>query len=96
MGAFKPDQAAIESLVHADFVQADMHERASRVVAVAQGNAPVESGHYRDSIHAEDGPGGSVLIVADVPYAAVVELGTRDASHPAHHTIANALDAARD
>lgn len=95
MGAFKPDHAAIASLVHEDFVQADLHERADRVVTVAQGNAPVESGHYRDSIHAEDGPEGEVLIISGVRYAAVIELGTRDAGHPAHHTIANALDAAR-
>ncbi|MFJ3665069.1 HK97 gp10 family phage protein [Streptomyces sp. NPDC090106] len=95
MGAFRPDNSAIVALVHEDFVQADLHERADRVVAVAQGNAPVESGRYRDSIHAEDGPDGSVLIVSDVEYAAVIELGTRDADHPAHHTIANALDAAR-
>ncbi|MGW3305886.1 HK97 gp10 family phage protein [Streptomyces sp. NPDC001073] len=96
MGAFKADQAAIQSLVLADFVQADLHERAARVVAVAQSNAPVETGRYRDSIHEEDGPDGSVLIVSDVRYADVVELGTRDGSHPAHHTISNALDAARD
>ena len=96
MGAFIADHAAIASLVHEDFVQADLHERAARVVAVAQANAPVKTGRYRDSIHAEDGPDGEVLIVSDVEYAAVIELGTRDAGHPAHHTIANALDAARD
>ncbi|MDC2953385.1 HK97 gp10 family phage protein [Streptomyces gilvifuscus] len=96
MGAFKPDHAAIAALVHEDFVQADLHERADHVVAVAKGNAPVDTGRYRDSIHAEDSPDGSVLIVSDVEYAAVIELGTRDAGHPAHHTIANALDAARD
>jgi hypothetical protein len=96
MGTFEPDHAAIASLVRADFVQADLHERADRVVGVAKANAPVETGRYRDSIHAEGGPEGAVLIVADVEYAAVVELGTRDANRPAHHTIANALDAARD
>ncbi|MFI2757831.1 HK97 gp10 family phage protein [Streptomyces echinatus] len=95
-GAFVPNEAAIASLVYADFVQVDLHDRAARVVDTAQANAPVESGRYRESIHAEDGPDGAVLIVADVEYAAVVELGTRDAGHPAHHTIANALDAARD
>jgi hypothetical protein len=93
MGGFRPDHAAIAALVHEEFVQADLHDRAARVVEVAKANAPVETGRYRDSIHAEDGPDGSVLIVSDVDYAAVVELGTRD--RPAHHTIANALDAAR-
>ncbi|MGW5198636.1 HK97 gp10 family phage protein [Streptomyces spiralis] len=95
MGSFQPDHAAIAALVHADFVKADLHERAARVVEVAKANAPVESGRYRDSIHAEDSPDGSVLIVSDVEYAAVIEYGRRSDSRPAHHTIANALDAAR-
>ncbi|MBL1104942.1 HK97 gp10 family phage protein [Streptomyces sp. 5-8] len=95
-GVFVPNEAAIASLVYAEFVQANLHDRAARVVDVAKSNAPMETGRYRDSIHAEDGPEGSVLIVSDVEYAAVVELGTRDAGHSAHHTIANALDAARD
>lgn len=96
MGAFRADEAAIASLVHERFVQDDLHERADRVVAVAQTNAPVRTGRYRDSIHAQDAADGSVLILSDVEYAAVIELGTRDESRPAHHTIANALDAARD
>ncbi|MEV5472965.1 HK97 gp10 family phage protein [Streptomyces sp. NPDC052207] len=94
MSSFQPDHAAIATLVHEAFVQEDLHERADRVVTVAKGNAPVETGRYRDSIHTEDGPDGSVLIVSDVEYAAVIDLGSGD--HPAHHTIANALDAARD
>ncbi|MFI5974803.1 HK97 gp10 family phage protein [Streptomyces sp. NPDC051452] len=96
MSGFKPDHAAIAALVHEEFVQADLRERAARVVEVAKTNAPVDTGRYRDSIHAEDGPDGSVLIVSDVDYAAVVEYGRRNDSRPAHHTIANALDAARD
>ncbi|MFE4991425.1 HK97 gp10 family phage protein [Streptomyces mirabilis] len=96
MGAFQPDEAAIASLVHEQFVQDDLHERASRVVSAAQANAPSETGRYRNSIHAEDGPDGSVLIVSDVPYAIYIEYGTRERDHPAHHTIGNALDAARD
>lgn len=96
MGVFKPDEAAIAALVHEQFVQDDLHERADRVVAVAQQNAPVLTGRYRDSIHAQDAADGSVLILSDVEYAAVIELGTRDESRPAHHVIGNALDAARD
>ncbi|MFD8072157.1 HK97 gp10 family phage protein [Streptomyces sp. NPDC059718] len=94
MGAFKPDKAAIEALVFDDFVQEDLHERASRVVDVAQATAPVESGRFRDSIHDEDGPDGEVLVVSDLEYSVYVELGTRDQAP--HHTIATALDAARD
>jgi hypothetical protein len=96
MGGFEPDHEAIAALVHEEFVRADLRERAARIVETAKASAPVKTGRYRDSIHAEDGPDGSVQIVSDVPYAAVIELGTRDAGRPAHHTIANALDAARD
>ncbi|WP_328981771.1 HK97 gp10 family phage protein [Streptomyces mirabilis] len=96
MGVFKPDHEAIASLVHEQFVRDDLLQRADRVVAAAQANAPVQTGRYRDSIHAQDGPDGSVLIVSDVEYAAVIELGTRDETRPARHIIANALDAARD
>ncbi|MFF3558969.1 HK97 gp10 family phage protein [Streptomyces sp. NPDC002574] len=94
MGAFKPDKVAIEALVHEDFVQRDLHERAGRVVQAARSTAPVQTGRYRDSIHAEDGPDGEVLVVSDVDYAEALELG--DGNRPAHHTIATALDAARD
>lgn len=94
MGAFKPDHAAIASLVEADFVQADLNERADRVVAAAKATARVDTGRYRDSIHTEDGPRGSVVVASDVEYAVFLELGT--SKMPADHTISNALDAARD
>jgi hypothetical protein len=96
MAVFQPDHAAIAALVFEDFVQDDLHERADRVVGAAQQRAPVLTGRYRDSIHAQDAADGSVLILSDVEYAAVIELGTRDASRPAHHVIGTALDAARD
>ncbi|WP_448319233.1 HK97 gp10 family phage protein [Streptomyces sp. CO7] len=94
MGAFKPDHAAIASLVHEDFVQQDMHQRAARVVEAAQATAPVDTGRFRESIHTEDGPAGLVLVASDLDYAVWVEIGTRDTR--AHHTIATALDAARN
>lgn len=93
MAEFIPDLAAIESLVHEDFVQRDLHDRADRVVRVAKSIAPVDSGRYRESIHTEDDPDGAVLVVSDVDYAAVIEYGTRD--RPAHHVLGTALDAAR-
>ncbi|MFE4919009.1 HK97 gp10 family phage protein [Streptomyces sp. NPDC056661] len=94
MGAFEPNRAAIDSLVFEDFVQQDLHDRADRVVDVAKATAPVLSGRFQASIHAEDGPAGSVLVVSDLDYSVYVELGTRDTE--AHNTIATALDAARD
>ncbi|MFI0939144.1 HK97 gp10 family phage protein [Streptomyces sp. NPDC021020] len=96
MGVFQPDHAAIAALVHEQFVQDDLRRRAERVVTAAQQRAPVLTGRYRDSIHAQDAADGSVLILSDVEYAAVIELGTRDGSRPAHHVIGSALDAARD
>ncbi|BAC73226.1 hypothetical protein AQJ43_23750 [Streptomyces avermitilis] len=94
MGAFQPNKVAIEALGFEDFVQQDLHERAGRVVDVAQATAPVDSGRFRDSIHAEDGSDGEILVVSDLEYSVYVELGTREQAP--HNTIATALDAARD
>jgi phage gpG-like protein len=93
MAEFQADETAIASLIHEDFVQSDLHDRAERVVRAAKELAPVESGRYRESIHVEDDTDGAVLVVSDVEYAAVIEYGTRD--RPAHHVIGTALDAAR-
>jgi hypothetical protein len=94
MGVFQPDEAAIAGLVHEDFVRADLHERADRVVQVAQATAPVDTGRYRSSIHKEDGPDGSVLIASNVDYAVYLEFGTRRMR--AFRTLGSALDAAGD
>jgi hypothetical protein len=93
MADFKPDEGAIKALVYEDFVRHDIRERADRVVRAAKDIAPVVTGRYRDSIHAEDGPEGSVEISSGVEYAIYIEYGTR--YDPAQHILGTALDAAR-
>jgi len=90
------DEAAVESLRQQSGVRRDMRARAKRVVRAAKQTAPVRTGAYRDSIHAEDGPDGSVLVVSDTDHSIYVEHGTREHGHPAHLTLTNALDAAGD
>jgi hypothetical protein len=55
-------------------LQAEAEERAAR----ARANAPVASGAYRDSIHVETDHTDRMVkrVVADVPYAMVVEANT--------------------
>lgn len=91
------DEAAIQSLLATPAVKRDMRARGRRVVRSAQDTAPVDTGEYRASIHLEDGDeGGEVLIVASADHSIYVEHGTRVPGHPAHNTLANALDAAGD
>lgn len=55
-------------------LQAEAEERADR----ARANAPVRDGGYRDSIHVETDRTDRMVkrVVADVPYAMVVEANT--------------------
>jgi len=48
-------------------------EVAEEIAEAARSVAPVDTGAYRDSIHIEDGK-----VVADVDYAAVIEVGSSD------------------
>lgn len=61
---------------------------AERIASAARASAPVETGAYRDSIHVESATTDRVVarVVADVPYARVVEARTG--------TLARALGAA--
>lgn len=55
-------------------LEGEAQQRAER----ARSNAPVESGAYRDSIHVETDHTDRMVkrVVADVPYAMVVEANT--------------------
>lgn len=71
----RPDLA--DAVLAMPEVAAAARVKAQRVAEEARAIAPVRTGGYRNSIHVEqDGPAASV--VADVPYAAFVELGTED------------------
>lgn len=62
--------------------------KAQSVMSAAKSSAPVDSGAYAGSIHIEQATTdrAAVRVVADVPYAGVVEANTG--------TLARALDAA--
>lgn len=64
---------------------------AEEAARAAQGIAPVLTGAYAASIHAE-ATGEGAAIVADVPYAVYVEVGTSDT--PAFHPLARGAEAA--
>ena len=59
-------------------VEAELDAVAERFAANARASAPVESGDYRDSIHVETDHTDRMVkrVVADVPYAMVVEANT--------------------
>lgn len=60
---------------------------AERVLAAAQGSAPVVSGEYRDTLHLEEAHTDRVVmrVATGVPYGMQVEA--------THNTLRNALDA---
>lgn len=73
---FKLNSSGIQSYLDGDhgvesMLEAEAEERADR----ARLNAPVASGAYRDSIHVETDHTDRMVkrVVADVPYAMVVE-----------------------
>lgn len=74
MQAFRPHPRAVQRL--GKLAQKATDRIAGRMVAEAQANAPVVTGRYRASIHAEDASspdGAATRIVADVEYALDVE-----------------------
>ena len=70
---FKINERNVEALKTAPGVQRDLHERGERALGHARQIAPVLTGAYRDNLHLEDGPDGSVRLVSDLEYSMVVE-----------------------
>ena len=68
----------VETMLKSDGVRAVLVGPADRAAAAAKASAPVASGAYRDSIHRESATTDRAveLVVADVPYARVVESRT--------------------
>lgn len=79
--------------VRVRIVDPDVSRKADAVVAVAKLTAPVDTGHYKDSIHKEATPSG-FDVVADADYSVYLEFGTRNMR--AYRTLGRALDAAKD
>lgn len=77
MAKVRTNRAAIEALVFAEGVQADVHRRMEQAEAAAKDNAPVLTGAYRDNLHLVDDPEtGGVRLVSDLEYSLVVEART--------------------
>lgn len=80
----------IQSYLDGDHgVESMLEAAAERALSAAQSSAPVASGAYRDSLHVETDHTDRMVkrVVADVPYALVVEANTGNLSR--------ALDAAK-
>jgi hypothetical protein len=92
-------------LLRSDMMQAEMRARAEKVKALAEQTAPVDEtgphpGRYRDSFRVTSGVRlgrnrrAYGRVENDSPEAFWVEYGS--VHNEAHHTLARALDAARD
>lgn len=83
------NHAGMSDLLNSPGVGADMLRRAQAVASVAQDGAPVRTGAYRGSIHAELATTDRAVgrVVSDSLYALLVEFHTRN--------LGRAIDAAR-
>lgn len=87
----KLDRRGMRELLRSAGVQRELDRRAERVAETARSLAPVESGDYRDSIHAEPDPTSErarAKVVADDYKAHILEAK--------HRTLGRALDGAGD
>lgn len=76
---FKLNHGGIQSYLDGGGgVEALLEAKAQEVLARAQASAPVASGAYRESLHIETDRTDRMVkrVVADVPYALVVEANT--------------------
>lgn len=79
LNGFKLNSRGIQSYLDGGGgVEAMLEAKAQEVLARAQASAPVASGAYRDSLHVETDHTDRMVkrVVADVPYAMVVEANT--------------------
>lgn len=90
MSTFIPNPALLSELESSAGMKDALKEAAEAGASEARRIAPVDTGDYQDSIHVEEGDG--VQLVADVPYAIYVELGTEDT--PAFQPLRRGLEAA--
>lgn len=105
MSTFRANYDGIGQMLRSPEMQAEMLRRAGKVHEVAVNTAPVyeqgpHPGRYREAFHIESGvrPGGNSRafgrVINDSDEAFWAEYGS--VNNEAHHTLARALDAARD
>lgn len=80
---FDHDYAGVGQMLRGAGVAEEVRARAEAVASRARSTAPVTSGAYRDSIRVETDITDRVVahVVADVPYALVVEFATGNLGH---------------
>lgn len=85
---YKQNSAGIKELLNSGGTRDMLTGMAGSVLSAAQSSAPVASGDYRNSLHLEQDTTDRavVRVVADVPYAGLVEANTGN--------LGRALDAA--
>lgn len=78
MPKVKLNRSGMRALLNDDGVRDDLTRRMQPVEAYAVGNAPVETGEYRDKIHIVQDTTDRVAVrlVADAPHSLVVEAAT--------------------
>jgi hypothetical protein len=96
---FIPDRAGLGALLRGPEIHELVMDRARGGAQYAARIAPVDTGEYAASIHADDGGLGGPrhdravgLVVASAPHAAAVEWGNA-ARDQAHHVLARTIDA---
>jgi len=88
MARVKLNGRGVQAILNSSETRAILTPKAESVLAAAKASAPVASGAYRDSLHIEQDTTDRVVVrvVADVPYALLVEANTG--------TLSRALDSA--
>lgn len=101
MATFNADYRGLGELLSSYEMEAEMRRRADKVAARFEATAPRETGQFASSAQVSSTRRGGVrkdraagVVTVTDPAAAHIELGTSDT--PAHHTLRNALTAARD
>lgn len=92
---YKPDRKGLGAyLRQSPELRRLLHDAAEHGAAAARAAAPVDTGAYRDSIHAEDAgidrDRQAARVVADIRYAADVEF-RRGSHHPLQQAV-NAIE----
>lgn len=77
---FRPNRSGIAHVGNSEGVFRDLERRADRVIAIARSTAPVDTGRYRESFKKDRTRvrgQAAVKVYNDVPYADVIEHGSR-------------------
>lgn len=97
MARYNPNRAAVRRWLDSDGdLRGAVRGQANTIANRARQLAPVRSGRYKASIKVRDSRGWdgrlAADVIADVPYATVVEKGRRHLRNRGHHTLRRAAE----